>query len=408
MSSLLNPAWVVVAACALVMFGMWNSYTGFGVFLPVLAQEFGWSRGVISGATSLQLLIGGVMAFAIGALSDRYGPRRLLFLSALVSGGAFLLSSAITALWQLYLLQGLLLGVGMASSYLVPTTTVSRWFVARRGLALGILLACHNLTLITGPPVSAFLINAFGWRTTYLVLGGLVWCIALPASAFTRFPNEGERLKSGAQWSEPGGAGEPRSAARGGVTLRRALADRRVWFLGGCWLLLGMAWMMIVIHLVSHVKDQGVALEVASLALTLFGVGAIVGRILFGVAADRLGTKSTFFLCSFLQVAALTWLLSTPSLASVYLLMVGLGMGAAGTDTTVVKAAAEVFGVRSIGATVGLLNMGWRCGATLGPAVAGFIYDATRSYTLAFALALAGLVLSSAFFRWGAVSTRPS
>ena len=392
-----NQGWVVVAASALVMFGMWNSYTGFGVFLPVLAQEFGWSRGTIASATSLQLLMGGVLAFAIGALSDRYGPRPILLLSALVSGGAFLASSAITALWHLYLLQGFVLGVGMAASYLVPTTTVSRWFVARRGFALGVLLACHNSTLITGPLVSAFLINRFGLRTTYLILGGLTLCIALPASGFTRFPHEGE-AKSGA-------GAHPTGAAPARATFWNTVGDRRVLSLGGCWFLLAFTWMMVVIHLVSHVKDKGVTLEAASLALTLYGVGAIVGRILFGIAADRLGSRTTFLLCLSLQITTLALILVGPPLVAVYALVVGVGMGAAGGDTTVVKAAAEVFGVRSIGATMGVVNIGWRAGATLGPAVAGFIYDATRSYTIAFALALAGLVLSVALFQLGTAAT---
>lgn len=388
-----NQGWWVVAACALTMFGMWNSYTGFGVFLPVLSQEFGWSRGVIAGATSLQLMMGAFMGFVIGALSDRYGPRPILLASALVSGAAFLLSSAINALWQLYLLQGFVLGVGMTASYLVPTTTVSRWFTARRGLSLGILLACHNMTLVTGPPLSAALIGALGWRTTYLLLGGLTWAIALPASAFTRFPREGELAG--------GTGGTSGGAERQGVTFRQTLKDRRVWYLGGCWFLLAFAWMMIVIHLVAHMKDQGLTLETASLSLTLFGVGAIIGRILFGFAADRLGTKVIFFLCLSLEVVTLTGLLIAPPLTVMSLMMVGLGIGAGGGDTTVVKAVAEVFGVRSIGAIMGTINIGWRGGATLGPAVAGFIFDATRSYTIPFSLALAGLVLSAVLFHLG-------
>lgn len=401
----LNPAWVVLAACFFVLFGVWNSHAAFGVFLPVLSQEFGWSRGAISVAASIQLIAGGAIAFAIGGLSDRHGPRLILASSALMAGAVFLLTSGVATLWNFYLLQGLLLAVGMSSIYLVPTTTISRWFVDRRGLALGILLAGLHLAFITGPPLAAFLINRFGWRAAYALLAGIMWVIAIPASLFTRFP-------PGPSGSGAVGDGLSRRApehgadgiALEGATFREALVDRRLWHLVVAWLLLGFAWMMVVVHLVSHVKDRGVTLERASLALTIFGIGAIAGRLLFGVAADKLGTKSTFWFCQILQIVTLAWLLTNPPLWALYLLMLLFGMGAAGSDTAVVKAAVEVFGVRAIGATMGILSFGWRCGAALGPAAAGFMYDATGSYLVAFGLASGGLVVSFAFFTLGTPS----
>ena len=391
-----RQGWVVVGACSLVMFGVWNSHAGFGVFLPVLAGEFGWSRGAISIAPSLNLIIGGLIAFAVGAASDRYGPRLILTTSALFVGALFALASRIDALWHLYLVLGVLLGVAMSSVYLVPTTTVSRWFVDRRGLALGILLAGLNLAFVTGPRLSASLIARFGWRTTYLVLGALVWVLAIPGSMLTRFP--------------PAAAGgrtdTDRAAASGGSSLGEALADRRLWLLVTAWMLLGFNQMMMSIHLVSYVKDQGVTLERASLALTILGTGTIVGRILFGVVSDRVGTKPTFWFCLTIQIVSLLAIVAGPSLSTLDFLLFGFGLSAAGSDTTLVKGAVETFGVRAIGAVMGVLSLGWRCGAALGPTAAGFIYDAMGSYVPAFVLAAGGLALSSAFFTLG-TSTPP-
>jgi MFS family permease len=384
-----RQGWVVVGACSLVMFGVWNSHAGFGVFLPVLASEFGWSRGAISVAPSLNLIIGGLIAFFIGAASDRYGPRLILAVSAIFVGALFALASRIDALWHLYTVLGVLLGVAMSSVYLVPTTTVSRWFVDRRGLALGILLAGLNLAFVTGPRLSAFLIERFGWRTTYLVLGALVWILAIPGSLFTRFPPAAT------------GAATDRSVAAGGSTIREALADRRLWLLVMAWMLLGFNQMMMSIHLVSYVKDRGVTLERAALALTILGAGTIVGRILIGMAADRIGTKPMFWFCLTIQVTTLLAVIAGPSLSILNFLLFWLGLSAAGSDTTLVKGAVETFGVRAIGAVMGVLSLGWRCGAALGPTAAGFIYDATGTYVLAFALAAAGLALSSAFFTFG-------
>jgi MFS transporter, OFA family, oxalate/formate antiporter len=386
-----RQGWVVVAACSLVMFGVWNSHAGFGVFLPVLANEFGWSRGAISVAPSLNLIIGGLIAFFIGAASDRYGPRLILTTSAVLVGALFALASRVDALWHLYVVLGVLLGIAMSSVYLVPTTTVSRWFVDRRGLALGILLAGLNLAFVTGPRLSAFLIERVGWRTTYLVLGALVWILAIPGCLLTRFPP----AATGAD------AATDRSVATGGSTIREALADRRLWLLVTAWMLLGFNQMMISIHLVSYVKDQGVTLERAALALTILGAGTIVGRILIGMAADRIGTKPTFWFCLTLQVVTLVAIIAGPALSVLDFLLFWFGLAAAGSDTTLVKGAVETFGVRAIGAVMGVLSLGWRCGAALGPTVAGFIYDVTGTYVLAFSLAAAGLALSSAFFTLG-------
>jgi MFS family permease len=390
-----RQGWVVVGACSLAMFGVWNSYAGFGVFLPVLTSEFGWSRGAISVAPSLNLIIGGLIAFVIGAASDRYGPRLILTASAVLVGVLFALASQIDALWHLYAVFGVLLGIAMSSVYLVPTTTVSRWFVERRGLALGIMLAGLNLAFVTGPRLSAFMIERVGWRATYLVLGALVWILAIPGSLLTRFPPEHQ---------DPVAQKDtPHSST--GATLREALADRRLWLLVTAWMLLGFNQMMMSIHLVSFVKDQGVTLERASLALTILGTGTIAGRILVGIASDRIGTKPMFWVCLTLQVTALLSIMAGPSLSVLDVVLFWMGLAAAGSDTTVVKGAVETFGVRAIGAVMGVLSLGWRCGAALGPTTAGFIYDATGTYLPAFAMAAAGLVLSCAFFTFGTATS---
>src|SRR3990172_4392715 len=225
---MLRQGWIVLAACFFVMFGVWNAHAAFGVFLPILSLEFGWSRGAISLAASINLIVGGVIASFVGAASDRYGPRPVLALSALVVGVSYLLASMVNGLWYFYLVLGVLIGVGMAGIYLVPTSTVSRWFERQRGLALGILLAGLNLTLITGAPIAAFLISNFGRRTSYFVLGALVWAIAIPASLVTKSPPRAEGSQRAAHQSFEGGA-----------TFKEALRDGRLWLIGTAWLLLG-------------------------------------------------------------------------------------------------------------------------------------------------------------------------
>jgi predicted MFS family arabinose efflux permease len=261
--------------------------------------------------------------------------------------------------------------------------------VEQRGLALGIIQGGVNLPFSIGGPLCAFLIGRFGWRKAYLVLAGLVWAVAIPASLFTRPP-----------------AGDDSRVARAtpstGVTFKEALVDRRLWLFSGSLALLGFTYMMVVVHIVPYVKDRGVTLEAASLALTIFGFSQIGGGLVFGAVADRLGTRRTFWFCLVVELLTLAGVVVGSSLPILYFLIMCLGLGAAGADTSLLKSISEIFGVKAIGAILGAMNLGWRLGAGLGPAAAGFIYDATGSYTVAFGIASAGLLMSLTLFTLGA------
>jgi len=378
----------VLGASFVVTFCTWNAYTAFGVFIPVLSQEFGWSRGAISLAFTITMVIGGVLGFVVGAIVDRYGPRILMAVSTVLVGLSFLLASTMGALWHFYLLMGLATGLGMASTYLVPIATVSRWFATRRGLAMGIMLSSLGLAYIVSAPLAAFLLEMFGWRTTYLVLGASVCAIALPVTCLIRNPP----VQSTA--SPSGGSPHGRDGhAQGGLTAREAVGHRSFWILFAVWFLLAFAQMMVQVHVVPYATDRGLSLEHASLAVTVYGFSTIAGRLLFGAAADKLGTKLVFLGCVGLELAGTTGLMALPSRWSLYALMVLFGLGANGVDTAYLKVLGEIFGTRSIGAVIGILTLGWRAGAAAGPAVAGYLYDATGFYTVALGLA-SGAVLA--------------
>src|SRR5204863_2301135 len=110
-----------------VTFGISMPFAAYGVFLPVIAEAFGWSRGAISTALSLNLVIGGVAGFFVGRLADRHGPRLMLLVTVGLAGTGFGLVSVVHAVWQLYVLVGVLGGVGMSSFYLLSTATVAHW-----------------------------------------------------------------------------------------------------------------------------------------------------------------------------------------------------------------------------------------------------------------------------------------
>jgi len=389
-----------VAALFTVIYGVSTPLAAYGVFLPVFAETFGWSRGAIAAALSTNLLLGGLAGFAIGALADRHGPRVMLVVTVVLAGTAFALVSTVNSLWQLYLLVGVLGGIGMSSFYLLGTTTVTRWFGERRGLALALVLVGFNLAYISGGPLAAWLIERVGWRTAYALLGGVCGLITMLAALTVRLPRAGEATepRAAATRTAPGAAPS--------ATLAEALGDPRQWYLNVAWLLLGALSLMVSVHIVSFAHDQGISLAGASLALTAYGTGAVSGRVASGLVSDRIGTVMTIRLGYVLQLLALAALLGLASREALFGSLLVLGVGFAATDTMLAKAVPEVFGTRALGAILGVLNLGWRCGAALGPAAAGFLYDVTGSYVIPFGAAPIAVLASWGLFALGSSRRR--
>ena len=344
-------------------------------------------------------MLGGLAGLGIGALADRHGPRVLLAPTVALAGAAFALVSTVGALWQLYLFVGVLGGVGMSSFYLLSATTVARWFDERRGLALALVLVGFNLGYILGGPLAAWLIAEVGWRVAYALLGGGSGMITMLAALYVRLPRPSEaaalRLLSGRP-SGPAAAAEV--PHRGGVTLRDALADPRQWCLNVAWLLLGGLAFMVTVHIVPFARDQGVSLAGASLALTAYGIGSVVGRVAAGAMSDRIGTITTMRIAYAVQTLALLALLWLPSRDALFGSLAAFGAGFAAADTMIAKVIPDVFGVRAIGAIMGVLTLGWRSGAALGPAAAGFLYDVSGSYAVPFGAAPWVVLVSWALF----------
>jgi MFS family permease len=395
------PRWRVVLALFAVVAGISMSVSAFGVFLPVLSAAFDWSRGAVSVALSINMILGGVAAFAVASIADRHGPRGVLAFTVAIGASGLVLSSRIQSLWHFYVSYGVLVGIGFSSVYVLTTATVSRWFVERRGLALAVVLSGFNLGWLLGGPLAALLIDRWGWRAAYVTLGLVVAGIGVPACRWVRFPEHPD-----AQHADPRRrARDHASAVRG--SLRRALADRRLWFLEAGWFLTGLVFMMVTAHCVPYARDRGLPLEQASFLLSAYGVGSAVGRLASGAMADRFGTATTMYACLSVQALGLGVLIAGPPNWALTAVLVAFGMGAAGADNAILKIVPEVFGLAALATVMSVLSLGWRTGAALGPAGAGFLYDLTRSYTLPFTAGLGLLALSAVLCHFVVIPRHP-
>ena len=392
--------YVVIAA----FFGMmiiFGAYHAFGVFFKPLLTEFGWTRAATSGAFSLSQIVHGMLGIFMGGLTDRLGPRVVLTLCGFIFGVGYLLMSQITGVWQLYLFYGLMIGTGLSGTWVPLMSTVARWFVHKRSLMSGIVQAGGSIGGLAVPLAAAHLISAYDWRTSYMVLGGVVLVVTITAAQFLK--------------RDPAGIGQmPYGENKGGGTalkftsedfsLKKAVAKRQFWLLFLTFFCTGFCIFSVVVHIVPHGIDLGFSPTVsAGFLATLNGV-SIIGRVVLGNAADRIGNKKVLIAGLALMSASCVWLVSASTGWQLYLFAVVFGFAYGGCTMTESPLTAALFGLGSIGLIYGFIVVGFNLGASTGPLLAGFIFDITSSYRTAFLLCAAASILGLIF----AASLRPT
>ena len=387
----------IVAACFVIQGVMIGGMFAYGVFFGELERTFGWSRATISGASSLAFVVMGVLAIVAGQLNDRIGPRALIGASALFFAAGYALLSRLEAPWELFVFYGVLAGIGYSTHDVVTLSTITRWFVRRRGIMTGVAKVGTGVGQVLVPVAAAFLIASFGWRSAALVIG-IVAGILLVAAAqvMRRDPQALGQHPDGSALAA--GAGR-HGAHGGGLTLRQAAATRQFWILCASQLSVMFCLMTVMIHIVPHATDQGVAPKIAATILSCIGAASIAGRLSIGALVDRLGGRRALMICfavlltSFvlLQAGSATWMLFL--FAAIY------GFAHGGFFTVMSPTLAEFFGTASHGVIFGIVLFSGNIGGAIGPLIAGGLFDGTGAYDVAFliltAFGVLGLVLVS-------------
>ena len=386
--------WVVVAAAfcvALVAYGIQYS---FGIFLEPLEEDFGWSRALISGAASLFMFSRGALAILTGWTTDRYGPRRIVAIGGFFLGLGLILTSQISAAWQLYLFYGLMGGFGLSVAFAPLMATVSRWFVSKRGLAIGIVAAGIGAGTAVMSPLANYLIATYeGWSQPYIILGLLTWIILIPgALLLRRSPEEKGLLPLGKAEVIAGDEENPNIAKkedsltseRAGFSLKDAAHTRAFWLLLAMIVFWSICVQMTMIHIFPHATNLGITREVAANFMIVIGISSIIGRLVMGAVSDRLGGKRTLVICLVLQALAMFWLLRATDIWMLYLFAAVFGFAYGGCVPQLPVIAGEIFELKSIGAIVGVQMLGIAIGGAIGPELGGKVWDVTGNYYLAF------------------------
>jgi MFS family permease len=410
--------WVVVGISGLVFAVVRGINDAFGVFLVAFVEEFGWSRAAVAGAFSFGRAVEGTVSVAIGMLSDRLGLRRLVPICACLMALGLVMASGIDSLWMLYISYGLVFAIGITGvGDLSHLPVISRWFIRKRGTAIGIAMAGMGLGILLVVPLTQSLILHFGWRWAYVALAIFALITIIPPSLlFQRErPEDMGLLADGEVSDEPGlAAGALRAAPRRITspahdwTLRAAMATPTLWLLFATRIMTPLGMMMVVPHHVVYLVEQGFDKLTAAFAFGSLGAFSFTGRVVFGALSDRVGRVPTICLTYSLSIVGTLLLMSLHDPAQTILLwchivIYGLGFGARGPVTS--SLVIDLFHGKHYGAILGFLEIGSGLGGTIGPWLSGFLFDRTGSYILSFSVSMAVLVLATVCAwlagRWG-------
>jgi MFS family permease len=368
-------AWRSVAAAFTSMFAVFGVAYSFGAFFEPMADELGSGRG----ATSLVFSITAFTYFLLGAVSglavDRFGPRPVLLVGATVMGAGLLLTSRTSSIEVGYLTYGVGVGIGVACGYVPMVAVVGGWFDRRRSAALGVSVAGIGLGTVIVVPVAAALIDAHGWRTTYVTFAAGSTGLLLLAAALAERP--------------------PRVAtAAGALPLRQAVRTTSFASLYGSSLLLSLALFQVFVYLPDFAEDEGASTVSAAALVSVVGGASIVGRLVLGPVADRIGRIRTYRACFAVMGASFGIWLVAPSYPWLVVFALVLGGSYGGFIALSPAVAAEVFGVTNLGRLVGVLYTGAGVGALVGPPLAGLLIDAS-GYRWAIAASMVAAVAAA-------------
>lgn len=377
--------YVILGAALTMLIICWGASQTFGIFFKSLSRGLGLDRAVVSGSRSLSSIIMATMGAVTGRLSDRFGPRMVLSIGGAFVGIGYCLMGRLNSAWQLYFFYGVLVGIGNSVVGPPLMSTVSRWFVKRRGLAIGIVSTGAGIGGMIFAPVSAWLIQGFGWRYAYLIMGVVCLVFIVVAGNFFRAdPQVLGQLPDGAK-AAPLAAGKKQSMemAGGGISLGEAVHTPAFWIFSCILLCFGLN-RGITVHLAPHITDIGFSLSVASSVLAANAGVSIAGRLLIGQLADMVGGRRSITITFILMPLAFLALYLSEDIWALYLFSLLYGISWGGLAVLRFSTAGELFGTDSLGAIMGIAEFFTTAGSGAGPIAGGVLFDMLGNYRLIF------------------------
>ncbi|HZT89409.1 MAG TPA: MFS transporter [Stellaceae bacterium] len=384
-----SKSWLMLGgafAAFTISAGIMHSYA---VYLLAFIEAFGWTRAETSVAYSVSQLVAGGSSPLVGMLVDRLGPRRLLLLGGALLVAGLAASAAVSALWQVVALYGVVMTFGANCLGLVVfVPLLSRHFVRRRGMAISIVQSANGFGRAASAPLVQYLIAGAGWRTTYLLQAAFMAAVVLPLAAVFRRTD----IAAAEASPPPSPSAASVSAAPRGWTLTEAMRTPHFWLLFAVYMFTGLGSFFVSLHQFAFAVDVGFDRLYAAEVLGMGAFLAIFGTIVTGTLSDYVGREVSAILAYGFSIVGVVCALFITSpdqhlLLWLHACFFGLTWGARGPAIT--AKTADLFPGPQLGTILGVITIGSGLGAAIGSWAAGFIFDVSGSYRLAFMLSIA-------------------
>ncbi|MEM3018700.1 MAG: OFA family MFS transporter, partial [Candidatus Bathyarchaeia archaeon] len=382
--------WLIVASAVIIQLCLGAVYA-FSILVPPLEAEFGWKRIETSPAFTIALLVFSLSMIPAGRFQDRKGPRLVATIGGIILGLGMVLSSFTNSLPWLYMSYGIVGGLGIGLTYVTPITTCVKWFPEKKGLITGLAVFGFGAGSIVFAPFWTILIEAMGWRNTFLITGLLFTGLLFPSAQVLRNPPEDFKTAV----SKPSSQLRVAKDFHPSEMLKRA-SFYAIWI--SYWFGTSAGLMLI-----GHAKQITMELTglndlEASLTVSMLGMFNSFGRILWGYLGDRMGREKVLVLVFALCFGGLFLAASLYGFVPLFLLgVVFTGLSFGGFLALYPAMTSDYYGTKNLGSNYGIIFLAYGAGAILGPIMAGYFRTFFNSYVpsiyLAATLAIIGAFL---------------
>jgi len=359
------------------------------IMLKPLTQEFGWSRTAATGAITTGTIISGILSLPIGKLADKYGPRALTSLGALITAIAYIAFSKLVALWQFYLIFIISRAISTNTlTNIVPRTAVVNWFFRFRGRALGLLAMCPALGASVLTIIAQLIMKNHGWRVVFAIFAiGMIVFQAIPSALILRkrpedfglLPDGERKVAVSIISSTQVGAEEELN-----WTLRDAIRTSAIWLLSAATVVALAINSGIGFHMAAYFTDVGIDSTIAVGAISVYALTGAISNLIWGFMTERLPERLMAAAVMIISAGAILFLHFVTTAVDAYAFAVIFGLSSRGEGVLVNIILAQYYGRSSFGTINGFVFPFSMIGLGFGPLISAFSFDLTGSYNTGF------------------------
>src|SRR4051794_28470640 len=383
--------WIIVAAGGVLGCVAIGAMFSLPVFLGAITRDTGWSVTGVSSAMTIAFLAMATTSMAWGNLSDRFGPRVVVLTGSVMLAVSLALASQTNSLLAFQLMFGLFIGGSISAIFAPMMACVTGWFDTHRSLAVSLVSAGMGMAPMTMSPLAAWLVSIHDWRTSMLIIAGVVAAVMIPAALLVRRPPALQNTNAAAV---PGDADS-------GMSVGQALKSPQFITLLLTNFFCCATHSGPIIHTVNYAVSCGIPLILAVSIYSIEGFAGLGGRIAFGLAGDKFGAKRILVIGLLVQALGALGYLAARDLGTFYVAAALFGFVYAGTMPLYAAIARENFPLRMMGTVIGGISMAGSLGMATGPVAGGLIYDSLASYTWlylgSFGMGLGAFVIAMTF-----------